>query len=123
MIEQIRGALHDNLYPIFVAEGESKQKFERIRHSDFLSKAYRSFKEIGNALFVYGHSMAASDDHITRLIGQGRIKQLFVGIYGAEDDDGNRSIRRRVTELQAMRPARRPLNVVYFAAETARVWG
>lgn len=44
LIDQIRAALNNGLYPIFVAEGESAQKFERIRHSDFLSKAYRSFR-------------------------------------------------------------------------------
>ena len=123
LIEQIREALNSNLYPVFVAEGESKQKFERIRHNDFLSKAYRSFQEIGNALFVYGHAMAPSDDHITRLIGRGKLKQLFVGIYSAENSDGNRWIYRRVEELQAMRLARRRLDVVYFDARTAQVWG
>ena len=124
LIDQIRAALNNGLYPIFVAEGESRQKFERIRHSDFLSKAYRSFQEIGNALFVFGHAMAPNDDHIIRLIGRGKVKQLFVGIYGDEQDEGNQRIRRKVETLQGMRPARRPaLEVGYFAAQDAHVWG
>lgn len=123
LIDQIRAALDNGLYPIFVAEGDSAQKFKRIRHSDFLSKAYRSFQEIGNALFVYGHAMAPNDDHIMRLIGRGRLTQLFVGIYGHEDGDGNQLIRRKVETLQGMRPARRPLETVYFDAQSAHVWG
>ena len=123
LIDQIRAALNNSLYPIFVAEGESGQKFERIRHSDFLSKAYRSFQEMANALFVFGHAMAPNDDHIMRLIGRGKIKQLFVGIYGHEESEGNQRIRRKVETLQGMRPPRRPLEVGYFAAADAHVWG
>jgi len=123
LIDQIREALNRNLYPIFVAEGESAQKYKRIRHSDFLHKAYRSFQEIGNSLFVYGHAMAPNDDHITRLIGRGKLKHLFVGLYGNEDSDGNQSIRRKVQTLQGQRSRRYPLSVEFFDAQSAHVWG
>ena len=123
LIDQVRLALSNGLYPIFVAEGDSSQKFERIRHSDFLSKAYRSFQEIGNALFIYGHSMAPNDDHIMRLIGHGKLKQLFVGIYGSEANEGNQLIKRKVEQLQSIRPTRKPLEAIYFDAATANVWG
>jgi hypothetical protein len=123
LIDQIRSALDNGLYPIFVAEGESSQKFERIRHSDFLSKAYRSFQEISHPLFVYGHAMASNDDHIIRLIGRGKVKQLCVGLYGDEDSAGNQVIKRRVQQLQGTRTTRRPLDVMYFDAGTAGVWG
>jgi hypothetical protein len=123
LIDQIRAALNSGLYPIFVAEGESTHKFERIRHSDFLSKAYRSFQEIGNALFIYGHAMAPNDDHIIRLIGRGKVTQLFVGLYGDADSEGNRLIKRRVENLQGMRPPRRPLEANFFDASSAHVWG
>ena len=84
LIEQVRTALQQNLYPLFVAEGASSQKLARIRHSDFLSKAQRSMLGLGGALFTYGHSLAANDSHILRLIVKSKVKQLFVGIYGAD---------------------------------------
>ena len=123
LIDQIRAALDNGLYPIFVAEGESAHKFERIRHSDFLSKAYRSFQEIRNALFVFGHAMAPNDEHIIRLLGRGKISQLFVGLYGDPNGDQNQFIRRTAERLRGMRPARRPLTVEYYDAASARVWG
>jgi hypothetical protein len=123
LIDQIRSALDNGLYPIFVAEGESAQKFERIRHSDFLSKAYRSFQEIRNSLFIYGHAMSPNDEHLTRLIGRGKLKHLFVGLYGAEDSEGNQWIRRRVERLQADRGRNDPLTVEFFDAQSAQVWG
>lgn len=123
LIAQVRAALQDNRYPIFVAEGESRQKLSRIRHSYFLAKAYRSFQEIGNALFVFGHSMDQNDDHIVQLIGRGKIRQLFVGLYGDEDSEPNRFIRRRVEQLQGIRSTKKRLEAEYFDARSARVWG
>lgn len=123
LIDQIRSALTNELYPIFVAEGESAQKYRRIRHSDFLHKAYRSFQEIGGTLFVYGHAMSPNDEHIIRLIGKGKLDQVFVGIYGDETSEPNQAIRRRVQQLQGVRTARKPLQADFFDAATARVWG
>ena len=123
LVDQVRAALSDGRYPIFVAEGESSQKFERIRHSDFLSRAYRSFQEIGNCLCVFGHSMAPNDVHITNLIGRGKLKHMLVGLYGDEDSTGNVLIKRTVESIQRMRNAKRPLDVAYFDAASARAWG
>ncbi len=46
LIEQTRAALSNDLFPVFVAEGTSMEKLERIRHCDYLAKAYRSFQSI-----------------------------------------------------------------------------
>jgi hypothetical protein len=124
LIDQIRGALTNGLYPIFVAEGASDQKFEHIQHSAFLSKAYRSFQSISGTLVVYGHAMAPSDDHIIRLIGRSKkVKQLLVGIYGDPQSDGNRRIALKVDDLRAMRPVTKPLEASFFDADSAHVWG
>lgn len=123
LIQQIRLALGKGFYPVFVAEGESAQKIERIRHCDLLAKAYRSFEEIGGSLFVYGHAMAPNDDHIVRLIGRGKVKQLFVSIYGDPKSEGNKQIIAKVESLRMMRPPKRPLDVTYFDAQSASVWG
>src|SRR5271157_2020343 len=57
LIEQIRAALKREFYPVFVSEGTSHEKFERIRHNDYLCKMYRSFTEIQGDLVVFGHSL------------------------------------------------------------------
>ena len=67
--------------------------------------------------------MAPNDDHIIRLIGRGKLKQVFVGIYGDEKSDGNQLIRRKVEFLQGMRPKSRPLEAFFFDAQSAQVWG
>ncbi|MFA5183556.1 MAG: DUF4917 family protein, partial [Syntrophales bacterium] len=78
LIEQTRDALNRDYFPLFVAEGTSDEKLERIRHSDYLAKGYRSFQNIGGALFIFGHSLASSDEHYLKLIEKGKVKHLFV---------------------------------------------
>lgn len=123
LIEQIRDALHRDYFPLFVAEGTSDEKLERIRHSDYLAKAYRSFSEIGGALFVYGHSLAENDEHYLRLIERGKVEHLFVGLYGDPDSDDNRRIIRRAELMRDRRRGKRALRVDFYDAASAKVWG
>jgi hypothetical protein len=123
LVEQIRGALEHGLFPVFVAEGDSASKVEKIRHSEFLFRPRRSFAKIGGTLFVYGHSMGASDEHILRLIEKNRVSRLYVSLHGSTDSGSNRQIITRSKRIAEARPATRPLEVAYFDAASARVWG
>ena len=123
LIDQIRDALSQGLYPLFVAEGDSASKMQRIRHSDYLYRAYRSFAEIGQVLVVYGHAMAANDEHIIRLIEKNKARQLFVSVYGDPSSAENKRLVARATEIPARRPASRPLEVRFYDAASAHVWG
>jgi hypothetical protein len=122
LIDQVREALERNLYPLFVSEGDSRQKLSKIKHSDFLARTYRSFSKIGGTLFVYGHSFAPSDEHLLRLIEKNRCSQLFVGLYGDPDSAANRRIRERAQAITAGRPNSRPLEALFYDASTARAW-
>ena len=127
LIDQIRDALNQNLYPLFVAEGTSTQKMTRIRHSDFLSRAYRSFVNIRGSLFIYGHSLAANDEHILKIIEKGTqtggVSDIFVSIYGDVSNPGNQHIISRAEHMRESRPKTRPLNVHLYDAASAKVWG
>jgi hypothetical protein len=123
LIDQIRNALENDLYPIFVAEGESVKKRERIRHSDFLTRSIRSFGSIGGTLFIYGHSLADNDDHIIRLIPRTKVQDLWVGIYGNPDSADNRRIMAKARGLADQRRSRTPLSVSFYDAASAAVWG
>lgn len=123
LIDQIRDALSKDYFPLFVSEGTSDEKFERIRHNDYLAKAYRSFSEIQGALFIYGHSLAANDDHYLKRIEKGKVSQLYIGLYGDPESASNKQIIRRAEQMSTARGRRRPLAVSYFDAPTANVWG
>ena len=123
LIEQIRDALNQDLFPVFVSEGTSAEKYERIRHNDYLAKAYRSFESIQGALFIYGHSLAENDEHYLRCIRKGKIECLYVGLYGNPDSDSNKFITRRATHLADQRRGNKTLKVSFFDAGSANVWG
>lgn len=122
LIDQTRDALNNGLYPLFVAEGESRQKLARIKHNEFLSRSYRSFAKIAGSLYVYGHSMAPNDEHIIRLIEKNKVSQLHVALYGSPLDGGNQRIIARALKIRQVRPARRPIEVSFFDAASAHVW-
>lgn len=122
LIDQIRDALAANKFPVFVSEGDSASKLARIRHSDFLSRSYRSFAKIGGTLFVYGLSFADNDEHILTLIARGRVKALYVSIFGDPESADNQRIIRRALDLGSGRH-KGTLSVRFFDAGSAAVWG
>lgn len=122
LIDQIRDALNRGFFPLFVSEGTSAEKYEHIRHNDYLAKAYRSFSSIQGALFIFGHSLAENDDHYLRCIQRGKISHLYVGLYGDPNSPANKFIVRRANDLSNGRRARNPLAVTYYDAGTANVW-
>ncbi|GGD34675.1 DUF4917 family protein [Croceicoccus pelagius] len=127
LIEQARAAIARDAYPLFVAEGTSAQKKAKIRHNAYLYQGFKQFtanvQQGKHCLFVYGHSLAENDDHILKRIGKGRFRELYVGIYGDPQTDDNQRIMNRAHELAAMRPDRWPLEVAFYDAASANVWG
>ena len=122
LMDQIRAALDRQLYPIFVAEGESSQKLAKIKHNDLLSRALRSFAKIAGALFIFGHSMSPNDEHITRLVSRNRVSHLCVGVFGDINATANKRIVSRCLKLTKERPEKYPLELSFFDSSSAHVW-
>ena len=124
LIEQIRTALRQGSYPVFVSEGTSDEKVERIRHNDYLCKMYRAFTELQGSLIVFGHSLDASDNHIfmDRIGRHGKTNRLYVSLLGDPSSRENRLIMRRAAAISHMRNARKPLEVKFFDAASVSVW-
>jgi len=127
LVDQIRAALDDNKFPLFVSEGDTYSKLARIRHSGYLQRSLKSFAGIcrspGASLFVFGHSLAPNDDHVLRQIEKGKIRTLFVSLHGDPNNDSNRAIINRAQRIALTRHERNPLDVIYFSADSAAVWG
>lgn len=127
IVDQVRSALDDNRYPLFVSEGHSTAKLTKIMHSGYLHKALRSLESITGNLFIFGHSLAENDNHILNLIEHGKVSQLFVSIYGDPTTPENQAIIQRANQIAARREQifghRRPLAVKFFDAASAQVWG
>ena len=122
LIEQVRTALTNNLFPLVVAEGNTAEKIGRISHSGYLHRGLRSFKKIGGSLFLFGLSLGQQDQHILKSISRnGRLSALYVSLYGNPDSADNRRIQAEAQSLNGGR--RRQFTIKFFQAESARVWG
>lgn len=126
LIDQAQEAVATNKFPLFVAEGTSRQKMKKIQHSGYLHKGLRSLAEISGSIFTYGVSFSENDEHILRTIEMGKVRSIFVGLYGDENSESNQRIRSRVDQIVLLRrdsPRRNDLAVSYFDCASAAVWG
>ena len=127
IIDQIRQALDLEKYPIFVSEGTSASKQQKILHNAYLHKALRSLASVSGSIFVFGHSLADNDDHIFReIVKNTKIKSLFVSLHGDPRSDANIGIQRKASLLstqRAGRSPRKPLQVYFYDSSSAHVWG
>jgi hypothetical protein len=131
IVDQIRAALAEEKYPLFVAEGTSASKRARILHSGYLHKAHRSFESCcgpaGNAIVIYGHSLAANDEHVLRCIAKGNAARLLVSIYGDTNSPGNKVVIQNAEKLVQQRGPthgkHQALDVTFYDATSAKVWG
>ena len=107
LMDQIRDALDHDRYPLFVSEGDADLKQARILHSGYLTRSFKSFAAVCQKrttnLFVYGHSLADSDDHILWLIERGQCPTLFVSLYGDPESPENLAVVERAETLAAAR--------------------
>lgn len=127
LVEQAREAINNNAYPLFVAEGTSDQKKTKIRHNAYLYQGFKhltaNVDQLKPCFFIFGHSLAASDNHILNRLARGRFPKLYVGIYGDPMSADNQEIMARAKALGNQRNVRSPLEVEFYDAASAKVWG
>jgi hypothetical protein len=125
LIDQIKTQLEQDNFPLIVAGGTWQDKMKKIEHSAYLSRGYRSFANIQGTLFIFGHSLADNDDHILRLIENGKLEQVYIGIYG--NIDKNQTIINRGEQLKDNRTRKgnssKKLEVKFFDTVSVNVWG
>lgn len=123
LIDQVRRALESDRYPLFVAEGKSDEKLDRIRHHSYLGRIERSIVAIGGALFLYGVSCGEGDQHVLDWLAEGKVAHLYVGIFGDPASAANVELQHRVLAVGARRRRGKAPAVTFFDASSARVWG
>ena len=78
LIDQLSAELEAGNYPLFVSEGTSAQKRERIYTNEYLSTAYAALRANSEPLVVYGMRLGAPDRHIIDAIRASRTPELTI---------------------------------------------
>jgi hypothetical protein len=133
LIDQTRKALDQGLFPLFVSEGSSQQKIEKIKHNSYLYTCYQQFcgdvrglvkdgdGEPDTAMVIYGHSLNSVDDHFWKKLMRGKIRDVYVSVYGGLDSVSGLAIQQNVRRLKKAVPG----SVVafnFFNAESVDLW-
>ena len=133
LIEQTRSALDAGLFPLFVSEGGSAEKIEKIKHNAYLYTCYQQFtadvrnfvKEVGDdadtAVVIYGHSLNAFDDHFWSKLMNGRVRSVYVSVYKGLESEGGLAIQQNTQRLKKLMP-RSYVNFKFFDAESVSLW-
>ena len=133
LIQQIKHNLNNDNFPLIVFEGTSSEKLSQINHNSYLINAMYEFEKSmldkNSALFIFGHSLEDSDNHIINLISNSNINHIYISVFGNIEDDNNESIRSKISEIKRIRKnktapsaANNPINIKAFSAQSANIW-
>lgn len=106
-------------FPVYVAEGTSIQKMQKIHSIAYLRYCYDTLRWNSAAMFVYGHSADENDAHIYRAIFGSRAKHLFFGVY-KPDAEKLRALDGLLSKYQ--KTAGSSIGYTFFDSESAKVW-
>ncbi|MDD5213399.1 MAG: DUF4917 family protein [Candidatus Gracilibacteria bacterium] len=119
LMTQIAENLDKGIYPIFVSEGDSKQKMTKILHNAYLNHCYRSLKKVNGNLVILGTNLKSNDDHILDAIMGSTVSNIYIGVSKIENVE---HIRRRIIEFNDNNPIKKHKHLGYFDYKTVNPW-
>jgi hypothetical protein len=127
--DQVRQAIEDKNYPVFIAEGSDEHKMMRIKTNGYLARSFSSLKSISGDLFIFGHSLRDEDNHVFDLIlKESSISKFYISIFKPHEHNAcNEHIRQKVQrwreQFGTYGKNKRQREFILFDAETVKVWG
>lgn len=107
--------------PLFVSEGDTREKLRAITRSSYLNTVYDSvLSRLKGSLAVFGWSGSEQDDHIFRAIDRGGISDIAVSVYTRDPDWESYCDRfdARIAQTRHIRHS----GICYFDAESQGCW-
>lgn len=79
-IDLIRREIGNNNFPIFVAEGDSRDKLRTITNNAYLNFCATQLQKATRNMVFYGFSFGESDSHIVDFLNKSKVAQIAVSI-------------------------------------------
>jgi hypothetical protein len=118
ILDQVKENLAENRFPLFVSEPDHKKKRAKIHQNEYLAYCFRALSELSSVLFVFGHSFAETDKHISDAVRRSSVSRVFVSVFGDEESEQNSmTMANARTYLQT-----KNREVLFFDADSAPVW-
>ncbi len=119
--EQVCRSIGKGKYPMFISEGTKDHKRSRIQNSAYLKYTFDSLDKIDDNLFIFGHSLGDTDDHVfERVNSQSNLKNIFISIHGDINSADNQIIVNKVSGWERLNSNK---HYYFYDAADANVWG
>lgn len=102
--------------PLYVAEGTSEQKLNKIRSVPYLNYCYQQLEKSSGIIFIFGHSILGKDTHIYDAIFASNITDVYYCIYNLED------ISRTNEEFAKYKERNKKIKVHYIDVSDFNIW-
>lgn len=108
--------------PLFVSEGESRQKLRAIMRSPYLSTVYNSvLPNTGSTLVIYGSSLGDQDSHIVNRLCSNKAK-IAISIHDSKHKQQWELRKIRADYEAKVRRANRDVKLSFFDSESPGCW-
>lgn len=123
LLERVIAAWNnDDVIPMFVSEGESKQKEAAIARHGYLSTVYNDvMMDIGPSVAIYGWAMSENDDHILRRVCGRGVSRLAISVFrgSATDRELDLHCQRLLLQVRYHNPR---IEVLFYDSASAECW-
>jgi hypothetical protein len=88
LLDVIRSNINGGQPPLTVLEGNTRVKLQRISEHAYLTEAFRALSSISGDLFIHGHSLNQTDQHIFNAINRSRnVRRIFISAVSGNDEN------------------------------------
>lgn len=105
--------------PVYVSEGSSEEKLQKIKSSKYLSHCLSRLQSATGPVFVFGHSACNNDKHIYDAVFSSNASDLYFGVFDTTAD-GIAQIKGQLSRFKNV--AKSDINYHLFDSKSAHVW-
>ncbi|UOO91468.1 DUF4917 family protein [Vitreoscilla stercoraria] len=109
--------------PIFVSEGETKQKETAIHNSSYLSTVYHEvIPKMKESLTIYGWGFGEQDDHILKQILKSNVNRIAISVFENNQDYCDHVTKRIAKMCQAVNKDFNNIKLEFFHSDSSGCW-
>lgn len=123
LVDQVQTEINNEHYPLFVAEGTSEEKVQKISSSAYLMYCHDYLKKLKGTLVIFGWKIGSPDQHVIRELQRSGLEEVCVGVYGNPESTSNVELREFANALVGGFPFARHPRLSFFEVDGSTVWG
>jgi hypothetical protein len=108
---------HEKQFPIFVAEGSSEEKINKIRSVPYLHYCYNKLSRLRGSLIIVGHSASPRDSHIYDALFSSDLSEIYFCVHNPTKN--LHEIRERLAPFQTRN---RDISVSFVDGDSVDIW-